>query len=387
MKEEFLSEINQLLEKYKIAATAQISKQLLAGITEVPVEIRDIMLLISGIENLVANGISTIQSVSQSEDASSSTAAVATEPATSKQTEEETSESYTNIATEDYYEEASTSYDEEVVVDDVIMPSDIQMADEPVLQNETESYLDRSTPADIEEAPPKEEDVSAQRSGAVIIGGDPVDADTTVAPFVEERSKPASSFVFDKYKIMASHFGVPGASDIELYIAPLIITQNASNVPILVHAYCQGQYKNASSYDIIGNGRNMVTLEIGDFCLLCRGNFDENGVFVSHVLTTGTSANQGDKLQIVSKISGAQTRVQGNGHLKFKDDENTTYEIFPLHIEPDKKAEYVCIKQGPEFLDYFVVGNGYGVPKIRAIDKNQEIIVGWMGSLFEAEII
>lgn len=363
MKEEFITEIRQLLDKYKITATTQISQQLLTGITEIPTEIRDTMLYISGIES-VLSGVNIPLSTA------------VTQPEDIKEEGNNNSRVFENLEQKKTSETNETSESENII-------ETIEIS-----ESEADEELNNKDFTEIEdEIVVNEEDTMKMESGATIIGGMPIIQEEEVS-FIEEKSKPASSFIFDKYTILASHVNLPRSSEIEIYIAPLITSKDANNVPIVVHAYCQGQHKTASSYDIIGNGRNMVTLEIGEFCLLCRGNFDGNGVFESHVLTTGTSANCGDKLQIISKESGAQMRVEGNGHLKFKDnDTDTIYEIFPLHIDPTKKAEYICIKQGTEFLDYFVVAEGYGVPKIRSLETNQELVVGWMGRLFEAELI
>lgn len=415
MKEEFILELRQLLDKYKIAATTQISTQLLAGMTEVPKDIQEIMLLISKIESTIIGKDMPVpsqtvqqqkkqpvqavvpstpetkmppvqQNITQKEDVPQVMDVIETNPI------EGETESALESPAEDYNDEYdyeipeenyATSYDSNPA-----MSTDENINVESNESNEVEDKVVDESMSSVDE----NADGDDTMFGATIIGEGNNRNLTQTSDFIEEFRKPASSFVFDKYKILASHFGAPGASEIELYIAPLVVADdisNASNVPIVVHAYCAGQWKTASSYDIIDEGKNMVTLDIGDFCLLCRGNF-VNGIFVSNVLTTGISANQGDSLQFLSKMSGAQTPVQGNGHLKFKDEEGAVYEIFPLDITnqgKDSKAEYICIKQGAEFLDYFVVANGYGVPKIRIAEKNQEIIVGWMGSTLEAEII
>ncbi len=201
-----------------------------------------------------------------------------------------------------------------------------------------------------------------------------------------ERRKASTDFIYNSYKIMATHYGFNASSDIFLYVAPLQIIKNNPNVPILVHAYCQGKYVTASSYDTKDNGHSIVQIEINDFNLLIRGGFDKDGKFISYVLTTGASANQGDKINIVSKQEGyTGTNPEGSGHIKFKED-NNVYEIFPLNTEEN---EYICIVISKEFLDYHVVANNYGAPKIKIFNngKAQEIVAGWSGDYFEAGII
>ena len=48
----------------------------------------------------------------------------------------------------------------------------------------------------------------------------------------------------------------------------------------------------------------------------------------------------------------------------------------------------MCVHISKEFLDYYVVAK-YGIPKIRIINNGikQEIVAGWTGGFFEADII
>ena len=199
-----------------------------------------------------------------------------------------------------------------------------------------------------------------------------------------EKRKLASDFIFNKYKIMATHWGYSSSSEISLFVAPLQVKQNNPNVPIIVHAYCAGKYITASSYDTKEEGHSIVTIMIDDFNLLIRGSFTD-GVFKSSVVTTGISANQGDMLNIVSKETGYEgNNPKGSGHIKFKDN-NDIYEIFPLSLTEN---EYLCIHISKEFLDYYVVAK-YGIPKVRIINNGlkQEIVAGWSGKYFDTDII
>ena len=339
MREDLIRELQGVLEKYKIAATAQISAQLLSGVTEISADIRDLMLTVSGIERII----------------SQKPVAVMAEPG-----------------------------GQETAVENESPPEMIKIAGAESVPGTEENVETDSGRIDGKREPGQDEECSSP-AGARIIGGDGTLETADSQLFIEEREKLASEFVFDKYLLRASHYGVSASNEIELYIAPLAMTggQDTRNVPIVVYAYCQGQGKTASSYDVIGDGRNMVIFDIGEFCLLCRGNYNAGGVFESFVVTTGTSANSGDRIEVISKTSGARERVKGNGHLKFKE-EDTVYEIFPLHLNPEEMAEYICIKKGPEFLDYFAVANG---TKVRIMDESREVIVSWSGDVFGAAVI
>jgi hypothetical protein len=199
-----------------------------------------------------------------------------------------------------------------------------------------------------------------------------------------ERRKAANDLIYNKYDIMANHYGYSSSVNIKLYVAPLETEENNPNVPIIVHAYSAGKYVTASSLDTKEEGHSIVTIVIEDFNILIRGSF-VNGVFKSYVLTTGISANQGDKLNVISKEVGYEgNNPKGCGHIKFKENDDI-YEIFPLSKTED---EYMCVHISKEFLDYYVVAK-YGIPKIRIINNGikQEIVAGWTGGFFEADII
>ena len=201
-----------------------------------------------------------------------------------------------------------------------------------------------------------------------------------------ERQKKSGDFIFNRYRISASKQGFNSASDITLFVAPLQVIPNNPNVPIVVHVYSHGNFKTASSYDTKDSGHNIVTLEIDNFYLLIRGGFDSNGKFMSFVMTTGLSANQGDIINVLSKEEGYTGPIlPGSGHIKFEDDGNI-YEIFPLNLQEN---EYLCILISKEFLDYYVVAKNYGSPKIRIFENGtqKEIIAGWSGDVFEADIL
>lgn len=201
-----------------------------------------------------------------------------------------------------------------------------------------------------------------------------------------ERRKAASDFIYNSYRIIATHYGFNSSTDIYVYVAPLQIKRGNPNIPIIVHAYSHGNYVTASSYDTKENGHSIVTIEIDDFHLLVRGGFDENGKFVTYILTTGISANQGDKINILSKEEGyTGSNPQGSGHIKFEEDGNI-YEIFPLSMTEN---DYICVLISKEFLDYYVVAKNYGAPKVRIYNNGiqQEIVAGWSGSFFEADIL
>lgn len=199
----------------------------------------------------------------------------------------------------------------------------------------------------------------------------------------EEKRKAVSELLFDTYRINATHFGTSSSSEMFVYVAPLTNELNGSNVPIIVHIYTHGAFVTASSYDSRKEGKNIVTVEIDDFYLLIRGSMS-NGIFSSSVLTTGISANAGDTIEVITKSSGAQHRVEGSGHIKFHNEEDIV-EIFPMSSD----NEYLVINRNSEFIDYFVVAKNYGNKKITLYrdSESTELIAGWDDGFFEAELL
>lgn len=229
-------------------------------------------------------------------------------------------------------------------------------------------------------------------------------SDTAITPPISEVEIPiisnmtsenriaASELVYDQYILNLSHPGNNNPQKVKLHIAPLEISEMQNpNVPILVHAYTHGTFVNASSLDTEKSSRSMVTIEIDGFHLLCRGSFDQNGKFVSYVMTTGDSATQGDILSIVEHSTGADGPVTGQGHVIIHSKDNSTTEIFPLS---KTENSYVIIEQSKDngnstFLDYYTVGKDYGMPKAVFFENGvkKQIIAGWEGDFFEAEVV
>lgn len=232
---------------------------------------------------------------------------------------------------------------------------------------------------------------------ATIIGGDYV-AEPIVAPiakkdiFTEEKKKAYSDFVFDSYRASIYHIGNK-AEDMQIMIAPLKIQKVACpTVPIIVAVYYKGKIYSASSFDKNEDGRNIVTIDVNDYNLLCRGSFNEAGKFQSSVATTGISANLGDKLNIISckRHNPTGTSVK-NGHLKFRykgEDGPGIIEIFPMEIG---EKDFVIMTRCGEFVDYYALAaEKHGLNRVLLYDDGirSEVICTWdKENNLEAEII
>lgn len=209
--------------------------------------------------------------------------------------------------------------------------------------------------------------------------------------FTEEKEKSIDEFVYDIRRIMVSHMG-SAPEEMQFFIAPLkIYKYSCTAAPIVVSVYYRGRYYNFSSYDKIEDGRNMVSAEINEYYFLIRGFFDEKGRFCSTIQTTGISANQNDRINVISSDAHHPTGpAVGNGHLKFRfnGDEGTgIIEVFPREPGED---EYLLVIRYGEFLDYPTISKSPGgIQKYRLVNDgmNSELICVWNGDILSAEIV
>lgn len=209
--------------------------------------------------------------------------------------------------------------------------------------------------------------------------------------FTEEKEKSIDEFVYDIRRIMVSHMG-SAPEEMQFFIAPLkIYKYSCTAAPIVVSVYYRGRYYNFSSYDKIEDGRNMVSAEINEYYFLIRGFFDEKGRFCSTIQTTGISANQNDRINVISSDAHHPTGpAVGNGHLKFRfngDDGDGIIEVFPREPGED---EYLLVIRYGEFLDYPIISKSPGgIQKYRLVNDgmNSELVCVWNGDILSAEII
>lgn len=209
--------------------------------------------------------------------------------------------------------------------------------------------------------------------------------------FTEEKEKSIDEFVYDIRRIMVSHMG-SAPEEMQFFIAPLkIYKYSCTAAPIVVSVYYRGRYYNFSSYDKIEDGRNMVSAEINEYYFLIRGFFDEKGRFCSTIQTTGISANQNDRINVISSDAHHPTGpAVGNGHLKFRfngDDGTGIIEVFPREPGED---EYLLVVRYGEFLDYPIISKSPGgIQKYRLVNDgmNSELICVWNGDILSAEIV
>ena len=271
--------------------------------------------------------------------------------------------------------------DEDFVSDQKLEP---EIEEEPVM----DPVVDEDPAQSPQE--PEEEDVPKNIHKAEIIG-------SAVAPKIVSDTHPFDSiqfgekalnkneFIYNTKLVTMSRGDSVEEHEIFLYIAPLQLTMNSANVPIMVHAYCDGRQVTASSYDTKGDAKRLVQIEINDFHLLCRGAFD-NGEFKSYVCTCGISSDQNDSLSVRQQYGGAKvTREDTVGHLKFRA-QDTLFEIFPISMTDN---EYITIAITKEFIDYEVVASTYGThrPKFDVDGEEKELIAYFEGDRFIAELI
>ena len=296
-------------------------------------------------------------------------------------------------------EPKETTFDSDIITGDDILDIPEQFDDdisleedfgEETLNNiEIEDIPEDDMNIEIEEDEVLEDEEKPFKAN--IIGAAPVaPIRTDTHPFdticFDERNKPISDFVYDKKILSATRGGSRERHEIMIYVSPLMLVENLSNVPILVHAYCDGRVVTASSYDTKQDAKSIVQIEINDFQLLCRGEF-KDGHFRSLIFTTGISAMQGDKLNTISVEEGIDRVENYNsvGHIKFKEGD-TLFEVYPLS---KTENEYVAITITEEFTDYEVVALTYGTTRpIYVVDGVEKELVAYHdGDTFTAELI
>lgn len=199
-----------------------------------------------------------------------------------------------------------------------------------------------------------------------------------------ETKKLESELVYDKYHLAVLSLQSGNTTEIDLFVAPLNqLEKSKTTVPVLVHVFSRGNYLTASSFDTL-DAKNMLTISINGVDLLVRGSTDEQGRFASAVVTTGRTAQLGDKMSIVSKESHTDA-CTGIGHLHFTEN-GRSFRIFPL----SRENEFICMTSDSEFTDYYVCAKSYGQPKIKIMGANQfpiELLTGWTGNTFEATLL
>lgn len=301
--------------------------------------------------------------------------------------------------------------EEEVPEEKEILEENSTQMETPVSEESTEETVPVTTSEPVEEtvpepvdetpAPPEQSPLEDEVQEVPPIPAPQIIGEITSLPninsmqkaeiFTEEKEKSIDEFVYDIRRIMVSHMG-SAPEEMQFFIAPLkIYKYSCTAAPIVVSVYYRGRYYNFSSYDKIEDGRNMVSAEINEYYFLIRGFFDEKGRFCSTIQTTGISANQNDRINVISSDAHHPTGpAVGNGHLKFRfngDDGDGIIEVFPREPGED---EYLLVIRYGEFLDYQIISKSPGgVQKYRLVNDgmNSELICVWNGDILSAEIV
>lgn len=209
--------------------------------------------------------------------------------------------------------------------------------------------------------------------------------------FIEENTKPFNEFILTVYRITALHQFGGRAEEMQVMIAPLKISKSPSaTVPIIVSIYYKGRTFTKSSYDTQEEGKNLVQIDVNDFYFLCRGGFNEKGEFTSNIMTTGISAGNGDKINILSRkeYGNSKNSNVNNGHIKFRymsEEGPGTIEVFPL---APGEQDFIIMSKNEEFIDYLAISpNGYNRPFIYENGIKKEVLCNWDDMTLEVELV
>ena len=309
--------------------------------------------------------------------------------------------------TEPIEEETPESLDDnteetpEKTVADPIAPAP-EPTPEPVQEKEDEAKEEPFTipaPKVFVPEPPK----TSEQGGANIIGGNVSNVSAGFDKsdfFMEEQDKDINEFIYCYSKIAVCHTDMGGGGRPEemlVLVAPLKIHKyECSSVPIVVTIVHNGKSITKSSYDILEEGKNIVTIDIDEFYFLCRGSFDANGKFKASIVTTGISSQQNDKISVIfSKSYGnGSVKETRNGHIKFRytaDSGPGTIEIFPFDKPEERSEDFVAIVKNKEFVDYYLVSKTLKA-NARAIVYSEggvmnELICHWDGDRLCADMV
>lgn len=215
--------------------------------------------------------------------------------------------------------------------------------------------------------------------------------------FQDEHRKHEDMFTFDYYRINVSHNTSMNGEDMGVYIAPLkdYERQEEFSVPILVSIFYKGKMSTKSTFDMEA-GRTMVQISIGDFYFLCRGSYDQNGVFQTTIQTTGPSAMVGDVMSIVSREKAGNPYNTGATHLRFHyvldsdEEEIGSIHVFPIELGA---SEFIVMNNTNTYTDYYYVnrddktGSGREDVTIYADNEKKELLLNWNGKYLEADLM
>lgn len=305
-------------------------------------------------------------------------------------------------AVEEEYEEE----EEEDIPTETETPSIPNVEDNSILNllnfanNVEEEDTNKEDDVEITEPEPEvvEEVKTPTTGGAKIIGATPAVTNVFSSEdlFLEERIKNGNEFVYNYSKISVMHQEMGSKpEEMHVLIAPLKITKySCTSVPIVVTVMHNGRTVTASSYDTKDTGKNIVLFDINEYYFLARGAIDENGNFKATLTTTGISANQGDKINVISSktYGNCQNKATKNGHVKFRYTAESgpgTIEVFPFGDIGDE--DFVAIVKNEEFVDYYVLSKSFRANQRPIIytetGEPSELLCHWDGDNLQAELL
>lgn len=290
-------------------------------------------------------------------------------------------------------EEEPVSLEAEESLDDLLSDDDFDTPSTPIAPAPVSYDPDLENDEDFEEdtAPVREEPKAVEAPVAVqtIRRGD---------MFEEEQQKSINTMLFNISKLTLSHIDGGKPEEIVVMMAPLKVSRVAAPaVPIIVTLYNRGKVVTKTSFDMGDQGKAIVTIDINEFYLLCRGSFDDEGHFKAFIITTGLSSQQGDRLSVVSSKNYGNSLDENvkNGHIKMRYEAEAgpgTIEVFPFGTEKD--GEFVVMVKNTEFCDtYYINQKGRTGSSVLIYGKDSsgdigrlEIVPTWNGDILEVEV-
>lgn len=167
----------------------------------------------------------------------------------------------------------------------------------------------------------------------------------------------------------------------DVMCAPLKLFKfSAPAVPIIISMIPKagdGFRVTKSSYDSYTKNKTMIMMDIKGYNLLCRGTFNDKGEFNTSLSTTGNSAANGDKLELVDMFT-VNTGDKEIGYPRVAyDSEEGDGNVYLFPLGKVGTNEFICMTKTDEFTNYYEINDLSEFPKIKDGNLTKSIHPVW----------
>ena len=197
--------------------------------------------------------------------------------------------------------------------------------------------------------------------------------------------------VYETLTISLSHRNSEEADIYQIMTAPLkIYKYSTPNVPIIVTILdADGNRITQSSYDSYEAGKNLLQMEVGEYSLLIRGVFDDDGQYHTAIATTDQSAKAGDEIKLLEQKAfgtNAERTLYGHPLVSYISDEGEAI-VCIVPIENNETQHYIMISRTEEFTTYTELTPDSNSAVIHTLDGTKTVTPQLDGDYLEISII